>query len=318
MKPIRFFTRQRWGVRNRAPWLSMIGHALHQFHENDLFTPAAAMSYFGLLALFPALLALLVLSNKFNVVTDILTSAIEAYPGSRDFLRATIRSLENVGTGAILSCVVVTIWAGSWVFAVVERAINRIWGTKPRTFLHGRALTVGMIGAVGLLLSFSAFATSVLVGLRELVDHLPLKRLQNEPVLALAGSFFWQIIFGIVSLCVTVALFIFVYRFMPSGRVKLRDTIPGALVAGLLWEAAKYIFASSLRYFHYDQIYGSVGAVVAVLTWSYFSSLILMFGAQLSVVFHQEHPGGAEEEAVPVVQAVEAEHAPSSLTTHSS
>ena len=59
--------------------------------------------------------------------------------------------------------------------------------------------------------------------------------------------------------------------------------------AGLLWEAAKYIFASSLQYFHYDEIYGSVGAVVAVLTWSYVSSLVLLFGAQLTGVFHREH-----------------------------
>jgi membrane protein len=53
---------------------------------------------------------------------------------------------------------------------------------------------------------------------------------------------------------------------------------------------AKYLFAWSVNYFHYDQIYGSVGAVVAVLTWSYVSSLILLFGAQLTAVFHREHP----------------------------
>jgi membrane protein len=76
---------------------------------------------------------------------------------------------------------------------------------------------------------------------------------------------------------------------VPNGRVTLRDTLPSAVAAGLMWETAKYIFAGSLQYFHYDQIYGSVGAVVAVLTWSYVSSLILMFGAQLSVVLHQEH-----------------------------
>ena len=107
-------------------------------------------------------------------------------------------------------------------------------------------------------------------------------------MLALAGNAFWQLVFTLTSIAVTIALFTLVYRFMPSGRVTLRDSVPGAVVAGVLWEAAKYIFASSLHYFHYDQIYGSVGAVVAVLTWSYVSSLILLFGAQLSVVFHQE------------------------------
>ena len=100
---------------------------------------------------------------------------------------------------------------------------------------------------------------------------------------------FWQTLFALVSTLVTVTLFALVYRLVPNGRVTLRDTLPSAIVAGLLWESAKYVFAGSLQYFHYDQIYGSVGAVVAVLTWSYVSSLILLFGAQLSVVFHQEH-----------------------------
>jgi membrane protein len=80
-----------------------------------------------------------------------------------------------------------------------------------------------------------------------------------------------------------------VYRFMPNAFVTFRDTVPGALIGSLLWEAAKYLFAWSLNYFNYEQIYGSVGAVVAVLTWGYVSSLVLLFGAQLSGVFHREH-----------------------------
>src|SRR5919199_298626 len=212
-KRLRSFQREHFGVRNRAPWVSMFSHALHQFHENDLFTPAAAMSYFGLLTLFPLLLVLLAFSNHFDIGNEMLRRAVEVYPGSREFLRSTVRSLENVSTEVIITCIVVTLWAGSWVFNVVERAINRLWGTKPRVMLRGRA--------------------------------------------------------------------------------PLRDSIPGAVVAGVLWEVAKYIFASSLQYFHYDQIYGSVGAVVAVLTWSYVSSLILLFGAQLSAVFHREHPSPA-------------------------
>jgi membrane protein len=81
---------------------------------------------------------------------------------------------------------------------------------------------------------------------------------------------------------------------MPRAEVTLRDTLPGAFLAGALWELAKYVFAWSLNYFHYDQIYGSVGAVVAVLTWSYVSSLIMLFGAQLTAVFHREHPSATD------------------------
>ena len=288
-RPVPFFSRRRWGVKNLAPWKTILQHTFHQFHENDLFTPAAAMSYFGLLTLFPALLVLLVVGNRFAAGSEALARIVELYPGSRDFLRTTVRSLSNVGWGGVISATVIVLWAGSWVFAVIERALNRIWGTRPRTFLRGRGLTLGMIGAVGVLLIISVFLTSVLVGLEQLVDQLPMRVVRRSSWLVMMGSAFWQFILALVGSLVTIALFAIVYRLVPNGRVTLRDTLPSAVVAGLLWETGKYIFAGSLQYFHYDQIYGSVGAVVAVLTWSYVSSLILMFGAQLSVVLHQEH-----------------------------
>jgi len=268
----------------------MLGHALHQFHEHDLFTSSAAMSYFGLMALFPALLLMFGISNKLAAGSQLLTHAVDVYPGSSKFLRDTIEAFSDIGTGAIITCIILVFWAGSWVFAVIERAVNRIWGATSRTFLHGRALTIGMVGLVGVLLALSVFATSILVALREMAGRLSPRQIERYTLLTSVGSAFWQVLFATVSYLVTVALFVLVYRFMPKAAVTLRDTLPGAFLAGLLWEIAKYIFALSLHYFHYDQVYGSVGAVVAVLTWSYVSSLILLFGAQLTAVFHYEHP----------------------------
>jgi len=290
MNRLTSFSRHSFGVRNRGPWRSILSHTLHQFHENDLFTSAAAMSYFGLMALFPALLLLLAIGNQIAAATELLTRAVEVYPGSGKFLRETIRAMSSVGTGVIVTCVIVTLWAGSWVFAVIERALNRIWGSTSRTFWHGRAITVGMIGIVGVLLAISVFITSIVVALREMADRISPRQAANYPLLLSAGSVFWQGIFAIASFLITVTLFVVVYRFMPKAEVSLRDTLPGAIIGGLLWEVAKYVFAWALNYFHYDQIYGSVGAVVAVLTWSYVSSLILLFGAQLTAVFHREHP----------------------------
>jgi membrane protein len=284
------FTRHSFGVKNRSPWRSMLSHSLHQFHEKDLFTSAAAMSYFGLMALFPALLLLLALSNKLAAGTQMLAQAVDVYPGSGQFLRSTIEASSDLSFGAIVTCVILVLWAGSWVFAVVERALNRIWGTTSRAFLHGRALTIGMVGVVGLLLSFSVLITSGLVAMREIAARFSPRQIARYTLLASVGSAFWQIVFAAGSYLITVALFVLIYRFMPRSEVTWRDTLPGAFLAGLLWELAKYIFAWSLNYFHYDQIYGSVGAVVAVLTWSYVSSLILLFGAQLTAVFHYEHP----------------------------
>ena len=273
----------------------MLAHTLHQFHENDLFTSSAAMSYFGLMALFPSLLLLLAISNKLAAGSQMLAHAMDVYPGSAKFLRETIGQLSELGYGAIITCVVVMFWAGSWVFAVIERALNRIWAATSRPFLHGRALTIGMVGLVGLLLASSVGVTSFVLQLRDIANRLSPRQLERYPLLISVGSAFWQILFAALSYLVTVALFVLVYRFMPRAQVSLKDTLPGAFLAGLLWEIAKYIFAVSLSYFHYDQIYGSVGAVVAVLTWSYVSSLILLFGAQLTAVFHREHPSMSDK-----------------------
>ena len=278
------------GVRNRAAWNIILIHCLQQFHENDLFTSAAAMSYFGLLTLFPVLLLLLVISNRMVQGSEILVQIIEIFPGSREFLQETIRSLSDLRMGVIASCAVIVLWAGTWVFSIIERALNRIWGTKPRTFLHGRARSLGMIGLGGLLLSLSALVTSVLVASQSRAARLPLRVPLRVRLLAVISSAFWEILFSLVSVFLTVILFALVYRFLPNTRVTLRDALPGALVAGLLWETAKYVFAWSLQYFHYDEIYGPVSAVVALLTWSYVSSLILLAGAQLTAVFHREHP----------------------------
>src|SRR6476661_2262305 len=105
------FSRHSFGVRNRSPWRRMLTHAMHQFHENDLFTSAAAMSYFGLMTLFPALLLLLALSNRIAAGNQMITHIVEVYPGSSKFLHETMKSLANVSSSIIATCAIIVLWA---------------------------------------------------------------------------------------------------------------------------------------------------------------------------------------------------------------
>src|SRR5437867_3976073 len=75
----RRISRHSFGVRNRSPWRRMLTHAIHQFHENDLFTSAAAMSYFGLMTLFPALLLLFALSNRIAASSEMIEHILQVY-----------------------------------------------------------------------------------------------------------------------------------------------------------------------------------------------------------------------------------------------
>lgn len=111
------------------------------------------------------------------------------------------------------------------------------------------------------------------------------------------GSSLLPATLAVLSLLLTILLFGLIYRFMPNTKVKVIEVLPGAVIAGLLWEATKYAFAWLLPYFHYDLLYGSIGAMVALLTWSYVSSAIMFFGAQLTSVLHCLHEADPGEKA---------------------
>ena len=289
VRRLQSLSRRSFGVRNYTSWTKILSDSLNQFHENDLFTSAAAMSYFVLMALFPLLLLVLAVSQNIVKGSEILGLFTQGYPGSGEFLRTTVESLSNVGTGVIIGSAGIVLWAGTWVFSVIERALNRIWGTTPRTFLEGRALSLGMMAIVGCVLVCSVVMTSLLVAIQKVAAHMPLRVLHRIRFFPLIESVFWPFSFGVASILITVTLFTLVYRYLPNARVTPHDARPGAVVAGFLWELAKYLFAWTLQYLHYEEIYGPVGAVVAILTWGYVSSLILLFGAQLTATFHHAH-----------------------------
>ena len=224
-----------------------------------------------------------------------LTHAVDVYPGSSKFLRETIEVVFRVlGIGAIVTCVVLVFWAGSWVFAVIERALNRIWGATSRTFWHGRALTIGMVGLVGLLLSLSVMVTSILVASARYGESTYRHDRSND----ITFSFRRQCVLASIvcgrelsdyGCAVRAGLSLHAAGAGDSAR-HFAGSISGGAALGncevhLCVESELLSLRSDLW---------SVGAVVAVLTWSYVSSLILLFGAQLTAVFHHEHPSASE------------------------
>src|SRR4029079_6219054 len=90
-------------------------------------------------------------------------------------------------------------------------------------------------------------------------------------------------------------LFTMFYKWLPNTKVSLREALTGAILAGVGWEAAKYGVSFLLPYFHYDLLHGSIGAAVALLSWVYTSSVIMLFGAQFTALLHREHLYEASE-----------------------
>jgi YihY family inner membrane protein len=260
------------------------------FMDNDLTSAAAAISYFSMLLLFPTLLVLLAIGSGIfgrQVVERYILGQVQAFlPGAQAFVSKNIESISEISTGVIVSCAFVMLWAGSWMFTVLEKALNRVWGTYPRSFFHGRAVNIAVMSLVSVLLGASAVFTAFVTGVRAATDRIPLRL---GPWFSAMSGVVWGSVFVLVSLIVTITLFTVLYKMLPNTEIPLFEALPGAVVAGILWEGAKFGFALALPHFHYDLLYGSIGAAVALLTWVYTSSVIMLFGAQFTALLHRDH-----------------------------
>jgi YihY family inner membrane protein len=279
-----FTARLILGIKSRATKRRILLTTVVDFLHNDLPISAAAIAYFGMLVLFPALL---LLSAYYS---EALLWVRPFFPGSYAFVRRNLEAMHDASAGVLITCVTVLLWAGSWVFNIIERTICRVWNTEPRKFLHGRLLTIGMMAAIGATLLASFLLTSGLAALRSVAEGSPRARVWLAETFS---STTLSVGLAVLSLLLTILLFGLIYRFMPNTKVRVIEVLPGAVIAGVLWEATKYAFAWLLPYFHYDLLYGSIGAAVALLTWSYVSSSIMFFGAQLSAVLHCQHQADA-------------------------
>jgi membrane protein len=288
--------RQFLRIKNRTPILRVLGDALHEFFEHDLTTSAAAISYYTMLMLFP-LLIIIVSAGQWFIGGDqlehlFLDRILAFLPGTRRFVRDSLLNIERIPTGALTTCVILVLWAFTWIFTVIEKAINRIWLVKPRPFLHGRLLAIAMIGVLGVLLTGSALLTSGVSMLQAAAEHIP--RLTALPAVAVATDFVWQTTFAVVSVVVTTAIYAVIFKIMPNARVAWIEVIPGAVITAAVWEGLKYAFAYLLPKFlnEYQVLYGGAWLALVLLTWVYMSSIVMLFGAQLTAVLHNRHETG--------------------------
>jgi membrane protein len=279
-------------IKNQLPTTRVVSDAFAHFFENDLTTSAAAISYYTMLMLFPLLIVMISVGQSIvgaDEVRHFLVDRLLAFwPGTREFIRQNLDEVRDIPTGAVVTCWILIFWALSWIFTVIEKAINRIWTTPPRRFLHGRLVALAMTGVLGLLLMVSAVLTSAVSLLQAVAERLPSALPPAfEPVTSAA----WQIAIGVTSLVVTTALFAIIYKVMPNATVAWIEVLPGALMTGVAWEVLKYGFAFLLPRFleEYRLLYGGAWLALVLLTWTYMSSIVMLFGAQLTAVLHCRH-----------------------------
>lgn len=245
-------------------------------------TYAAAFAYHTVFSFFPLILILLsiggVFIRQYRLQTPIIESVKFYLPVGADFVEANLRTITASSGRISLVAFLLLMWTATGAFIPLELALNRAWGVKKeRGFLHKRIVAALMALLCGYLILASVFATALLGGIDRLIH-----RFTRIHWLSTTASLGLEILVVLVTFVLAVLMFSLIYKIVPYTKVRLSQVTPAAILAALTWEIAKYGFTFFVRYSNYQNIYGSIATIIAVLTWVYLSAGILLFFAEYS------------------------------------
>lgn len=259
--------------------LEILKNALGTFGDTRAAQSAASLAYYAFFSLFPFLLVLIAGGSYFlnsqQVFQSVTQFVQEAIPVSTQLINENLRQvLDTRGTVGLIGLLTL-LWSASGVFTNLAYSINLAWPqASRRNFLEKRLVGLGMIAGLSGLLILSLV-------LDWITDLIPFVDSANASFPSLG---LWSFFSNLGSWLMIFLLFLALYRWIPTEKVHWSATLWGALVASLAWRTATagftWYLTSGLG--RYQVVYGSLGAIVALLFLIYIISMITLFGAHLS------------------------------------
>lgn len=273
---LRFY--QRWWILANAMSDGLLSHmwqAIVRFSRHGT-REAAALSYYAIFSLFPLLLLVIIVIGTLlgpvaarNQIDTVLRLFLPA--NTANFLQENIaQALEQRGSFGLVAGVSL-LWSSLGLFSSLSSALSRTFRDEnPRNTWHQRLVGLMMMIALSVLLMASLAATIIFV----LLDFLLFYRSGSWISL---GAF-------IIPLSLSVAIFAFLYRFIPRQRVRWDAIWVAAFLGGGAWELAKRVFTWYLdNLASYNLVYGSVATMIVLMFWAYLTGLIVLLGAEICV-----------------------------------
>jgi len=249
----------------------------------------AALAYYTVFSLAPLVLVLLAIvglifrndpGGAWNKITEQMSyfldkSAVEVVQNIAQKAAQPNKSLLATIIGILLA-----LFGASGVFGQLQDALNTIWGVKVKPggsvwgFLRSRFLSFAMVGGVCFLLLVSLTLESVLKGFSHYVQAV----LPGGIVIALA-------VYWIFDLAVVILLFAIIFKFLPDAKIQWRDVWIGAAMTAIFFAFGKWALGLYLGSGSAASAYGAASSLITLLLWVYYSSQILLFGAEFTQVY---------------------------------
>ena len=264
-------------------WWGATKRTIKEFREDNLTDWAAALTYYGVLSIFPALLALVSVLGLFGQsATQPLVDNVGTFaPGAaKDVVTAAVENLQrSQGAAGVLfiAGLAAALWSASGYIGAFIRASNVVWDVEEgRPVWKTIPLRLGITVVMLVLLAITALAVVLTGPLAQRVGDLV--GLGDTAVLV------WDIAKWPVLVVVVSFMFALLYYATPNVRQPgFRWLSPGSVLAVLLWIAASAVFALYVANFgSYNKTYGSLGAVIIFLVWLWISNIAVLLGAELN------------------------------------
>jgi membrane protein len=267
----------------KQSWKGVLKRAIREFNEDKVTDWAAALTYYGVLSIFPMLLALVSLLGLFgqSATQPLLDNIGSVAPGpAKQIVTQAITNLQKSQSSAGVLFVVgigAALWSASGYVGAFMRASNDIWDVEEgRPAWKTIPLRVGVTGLLLVLLTMSAMAV-VLTG--PLAQHVgDLVGLGSAAVTA------WDIAKWPVLILVVAGMIALLYYAAPNVKhPKIQWVSPGSLLAVVLWIIASALFAFYVANFSsYNKTYGALGGVIVFLTWLWITNNVILLGAEVN------------------------------------
>ena len=278
----------------KAAVSAALRRAVREFQEDNITDWAAALTYYGIFSIFPALLALVSILGLIghSATQPLINNADSIAPGAaKQIFTGAVQNLQrSQGAAGVLFVVGLAgaIWSASGYVAAFMRASNAIYDVG-----EGRPLFKTVPVRLGVTIATVVLLTITAVGV---VVTGPLAR-QVGNVIGLGGTAVtaWDITKWPVLILIVSLMFSLLYWAAPNVRhPKFHWVTPGGVLAVLLWLVASAAFALYVANFaHYNKTYGSLGGVIVFLMWLWLSNVVILLGAE----FNAELARGRQIEA---------------------
>jgi membrane protein len=288
----------------------LLKDTINGFSEDDCPTMAAALSYYTVFSLPPLLVLLLTILGSVvdphDIQGNIESQLREAMgPAGAGQVRTILANVDRPGAGGALPTVlsvIALLLGATGVFGQLQAALNKAWGVAPdpekggiRSMLLKRMFGIGMVLGLAFILLVSLVVSAVLSAFGDQLGRFLPEGL-SAPVL--------EAINFTGSLAVIALLFGAIFKVMPDARIAWSDVRVGAVVTALLFVAGKFALGLYLGRSNPGEAFGAAGALALMLVWIYYSSMIVLLGAEFTQVWAEQRGRGIvpEKGAVRVVR----------------